>query len=131
MAHGVVNLRRVAGLGFRGAATADALREVLNMAVSHTHEPLTALATAIDKAETPAVKQLATELGLTILAIPLAELAQQDAAPSTAVPARYGRRSLAEAAALAGAGPGARLLVARCVSLDGSATAAIAENTNP
>lgn len=127
------DLRRVAGLGFRSAATLDSLRAALRLASSRLPEPpsLTALATAIDKSGTPAFVQLAAELGLPILAIPLAELARQEAAPSGAVPARYGRRSLAESAALAGTGPGARLLTARCVSTDGFATAAIAENTNP
>jgi len=139
MVHRVVNevvngdVRRVAGLGFRGAATTEALRAALHMALSHTTESpqLTALATAADKADTPAFTQLAAEWGLPIIAVPLPELVRQEAAASAAVPARYGQRSLAESAALAGAGPGARLLVARCLSDDGLATAAIAENTGP
>jgi len=43
------------------------------------------------------------------------------------VPARYGARSVAEAAALAAAGPGARLVGTRVISDDRLATAAIAE----
>ncbi len=124
---------RVAGLGFRGAATTDSLRAALTAALRQVPEAttLTALSTAADKADAPAFMQLATEWGLPIIALPLAELVSQDAAPSTTVPARYGRRSLAESAALAGAGPGAQLTVQRCVSEDGMATAAIAENTRP
>jgi cobalt-precorrin 5A hydrolase len=42
-------------------------------------------------------------------------------------PARYGKGSVAEAAALAACGPGARLLVSRRVGPDGLATVALAE----
>ncbi len=126
----------VAGLGFRSAATTVSLRTALNAALTNasstcpTTPTLTALATAEDKADAPAFTQLAAELNLPILAIPLALLASQNAAPSAAVPARYGHRSLSEASALAGAGPGARLVATRCQAPDGTATAAIAESRN-
>ncbi|APW40471.1 hypothetical protein RD110_04610 [Rhodoferax koreense] len=132
--------RRVAGLGFRGAATAASLRSALDKALQVAScqcgepVPLAALATACDKAAAPAFTELAAMLKLPVLAVALDRLQLQDAAASAAVPARYGRRSLAEAAALAGAGPGAQLLAARCVGDDGLATcaiAAIAENAGP
>ncbi|MHA6346914.1 cobalamin biosynthesis protein, partial [Roseivivax sp. CAU 1761] len=44
-----------------------------------------------------------------------------------ALPARYDTGSVAEAAALAAAGPGARLLGPRAVSPDGCATCALAQ----
>lgn len=122
----------VAGLGFRSAARVDSLQAALNAALSAAQTAhsvpvtLTALATAADKATHPAFLQLATELSLPALAIDLSCLSAQHAAPSQHVPTRYGNHSVAEAAALAGAGPGARLLQTRCVSPDHLATAAIA-----
>ncbi|MBC7680876.1 MAG: cobalamin biosynthesis protein [Ferruginibacter sp.] len=91
---------------------------------------LTALATAADKAHHPALLQLAAELQLPIIPIPLPLLASQAATPSVHVPARYGARSVSEAAALAAAGPGATLASARCASPDRLATAAIATPGN-
>ena len=118
---------KVAGLGFRAQAGVASLRSALQAAGGNTG--LTALATADDKARAPALLQLAAELGLPVVAVPLATLQQQTATTSPHVPARYGGHSLAEAAALAAAGPGARLLAARAMSADSLATAAIAENT--
>ena len=120
----------VAGFGFRAEADLfslrEALREALNLAGGTAG--LTALATAEDKAQSPALQALAAELGLPVIAVPLAQLPAQPASPSPHVPQRYGAHSLAEAAALAAAGPGARLLARRAVSVDRRATAAIAEN---
>lgn len=122
----------VAGLGFRSAAQVDSLQAALNAALGAaglghgSPDHLTALATAADKAEHPAFLQLAKELALPALAIDLAQLTNQPAAPSQHVPSRYGNHSVAEAAALAGAGLGAHLLQARCISPDHMATAAIA-----
>ena len=118
---------KIAGLGFRSQASVASLRSALQAAGGNTG--LTALATADDKASAPALLQLAAELGLPVIAVPLIDLQRQAATASPHVPARYGGRSLAEAAALAAAGPGARLLAARAVSADSLATAAIAENT--
>jgi cobalt-precorrin 5A hydrolase len=116
---------RVAGFGFRQAATAASLRDALARAGGAAG--LTALATAEDKAAHPALRTLAERLTLPLHAIPLPAIAAAPAAPSPRSPARYGGRSLAEAAALAAAGPGARLLAPRAVSADGRATCAIAE----
>ncbi|WP_294765474.1 cobalamin biosynthesis protein [uncultured Rhodoferax sp.] len=127
----------VAGFGFRAAATADSLRRALHAALVQSDVPvtLTALATAWDKANTPAFVRFAAESGLPVLAIPAEALHTQPAHTSAHVPARYGRHSLAEAAALAAAGTGAQLRGPRCVSPDRLATAAIAfvlpENTFP
>jgi hypothetical protein len=76
-----------------------------------------------------ALAALAHELGLPLIPVPLARLGDPAAAISRHAPARYGGRSLAEAAALAGAGPGATLTAPRAASGDGMATAAIAERT--
>ena len=119
---------KVAGLGFRTTADVASLREALQLAGGSAG--LSALATAADKATAPALRALAEELGLPIIAVPLAQLTIQTANPSPKVPARYGAHSVAEAAALAGAGPGARLTKNRAVSSNKMATAAISENTH-
>ena len=117
---------RVAGFGFTSRATLASLRSALGRAGGGAG--LTALATAADKADATAIRALAQELGLPLHAVALEQLAvQAGASLASAVPARYGARSLAEAAALAAAGPGARLVGTRVVSDDRLATAAIAE----
>ncbi len=116
----------VAGLGFRAGSSVASLRTALHAAQQAHSTPLTALATATDKADHPALLQLAAELQLPIIPVPLPQLARQAATPSAHVPARYGAHSVAEAAALAAAGPGATLVSARCTSPDRLATAAIA-----
>ncbi len=118
---------KVAGLGFRTQASVASLRSALQAAGGSSD--VTALATAEDRARAPALLQLAAELGLPVIAVQLAALQAQAATSSPHVPARYGSHSLAEAAALAAAGPGAWLLATRTVSADSLATAAIAENT--
>jgi cobalt-precorrin 5A hydrolase len=126
------SLVTVAGFGFRSAAGVDSLRAALQAAMAQgaATRNISALATAADKAEAPAITQLAAELQLPIIAVPLAQLSSQPASPSRFVPARYGQRSLAEASALAAAGPGARLVVPRCLATGSLATAAIAESRN-
>lgn len=117
---------RVAGLGFRKAADLAALREAL-MAAGGLGE-LTALATAAEKAKAPVLLRLAEALGLPVLAVaPDALGRQRTLTQSARVAGRFGTGSVAEASALAAAGPGARLIGPRAVSSDGMATAAIAE----
>jgi cobalt-precorrin 5A hydrolase len=119
---------RVAGFGFRKGATEAALQDALTRAggaVGVTH-----LATAADKAA--ALAPFGRVLGLPVVAIPAAVLAVQPVlTQSPRVHALYGTGSLAEAAALAAAGPGARLFGPRAQSADGTATAAIAERMTP
>ncbi|GHE02107.1 precorrin methylase [Allgaiera indica] len=115
-------------MGFRANAPLAALKDALARAGGG---PLDALATAEAKAEAPVLRALAAELGLPVLAQwPAALRAQTTATHSSRIAARYGTGSLAEAAALAGAGPGARLIGPRAISADRTATAAIAER-NP
>lgn len=125
----------IAGIGLRQQASVPALRQVLAAALDAAQAAvgqgggalsLCALASAADKCDHPALQALARELSLPLRAVPLDRLPQQAAQPSARVPARYGARSLAEAAALAAAGPGAVLAEGRHISADGSATAAIA-----
>jgi cobalt-precorrin 5A hydrolase len=117
----------VAGVGFRKSASLAALRDAFTRAGGDRAQ---ALATAEDKAGSAAFRALAAEYGLSVHAVPLGDLADQPVqTQSDRVTALYGTGSLAEAAALAAAGPGARLLAPRVTSQDGSATAALAERT--
>ncbi|MGY4625717.1 cobalamin biosynthesis protein [Bradyrhizobium sp. USDA 4486] len=117
---------KVAGLGFKRDVTLASLREALLAAGGA--EGLVALATVSDKADSDALKQLARECGVSIRAVPAATLAGIDTpTQSTLVAQKFGTGSVAEAAALAVAGPRARLIATRVVSQDRTATAAIAE----
>ncbi|WP_050627939.1 cobalamin biosynthesis protein [Bradyrhizobium viridifuturi] len=117
---------RVAGLGFRREAGVASLREALDAAGGP--EGLAALATLSDKADAPALRVLAQQLGLSIRSIPVEVLTEiETVTQSELIRAAFGTGSVAEAAAIAAAGRGARLISARAVSRDRMATAAIAE----
>lgn len=117
---------KIAGLGFKKDVTLTSLREALLAAGGP--DGLAAIATVSDKAGAAALKQLARECGVPIRAIPADVLAGVETpTQSERVAERFGTGSVAEAAALAAAGPRARLIATRVVSQDRSATAAIAE----
>ncbi|AUH66687.1 precorrin methylase (plasmid) [Paracoccus zhejiangensis] len=119
----------VAGIGLRAAATLDALRAGLALMGGVR---LSALATPEDKADHPALRALADELDLPLIAVPLAALRLQNCATTTPnQPDRYGTGSVAEASALAACGPGARLIRPREIAPGGLATLALAEGTDP
>ncbi len=116
-----------AGLGFRAGADAAALRAAL-LAAGADLTRIGCLATIADKAAAPALLELAAELGLLVRAISATDMAAQEVLThSPRVVALRGTGSVAEAAALAAAGPGARLKGPRAVSSCGQATAALAE----
>ena len=117
---------KVAGLGFKRGVTLVSLREALLAAGGS--EGLTAVATVSDKADEEVLKQLARECGLPIKAVAAEMLVGIDTpTQSKLVVEKFGTGSVAEAAALAAAGPRARLIATRVVSQDRTATAAIAE----
>lgn len=121
---------KVAGLGFRQDVTLASLREAL--AAAGGADGLAAMATVSDKADAEPLKQLAREYGVPIKAIPADVLASVDTTTqSRLVTEKFGTGSVAEAAALAAAGPRARLIATRAVSQDRTATAAIAEGDGP
>lgn len=114
----------VAGFGFRSGATLAALQDALARAGGPTG--VTHLATVAAKAE--GLWPLAQMLGLPVIGVAAADLPGQAVLThSERVDALFGTGSVAEAAALAAAGPGARLWGPRVVSGNGTATAAIAE----
>jgi cobalt-precorrin 5A hydrolase len=117
---------KVAGLGFRRDVTLASLREALLAAGGA--EGLAAIATVSDKADAEVLKQLAREYGVPIKAVSADMLAGIDTpTQSRLIAEKFGTGSVAEAAALAAAGPRARLIATRVVSQDRTATAAIAE----
>ena len=121
---------KVAGIGFRAEATVASLRSALNAAGGPVG--VTALATSEAKAGADVMRAFAAELGLPIIAVAPADLAQQVTLTESArVREKTGAGSLAEAAALAAIGSDARLLAHRSVSADHMATAAIAEGFQP
>lgn len=113
----------VAGFGLRTGATVAALQDALKRAGGP--EGVTHLATLAAKA--PALEPLGRALGLPVLGLPPDHLKDQPTLTRSArVQALHGTGSVAEAAALAAAGPGGRLRGPRARSADGMATAAIA-----
>lgn len=114
----------VAGFGFRSGVTLAALQDALARAGGP--DRVTHLATVAAKAA--GLRPLAQLLGLPVIAVEAADLPGQSVLThSERVDALFGTGSVAEAAALAAAEPGARLWGPRAVSSDGTATAAIAE----
>ena len=114
---------KVMGLGFRRGVSAESLRAAMALVGAGD-----ALATAIDKVHEPGLVRLALELGLTVYPVSRGELQAQDIEGSDRVQAEYGTGSVAEASALAAAGPGARLVHGRRTGPDGMAVAALAES---
>lgn len=116
----------VAGFGFRQGVTIAALKDALQRAggvggVTH-------LATL--EAKAAGLAPLGRALGLPVVGVADPALqAQATLTQSGRVQSLKGVGSVAEAAALAAAGPGARLRGPRVVSADGTATAAIAERS--
>lgn len=114
----------VAGFGFRSGVTLAALQDALARAGGP--DRVTHLATLAEKVE--GLVPLGAALGLPVVGVTDAALRLQvTLTQSGQVQALKGTGSVAEAAALAAAGPGARLRGQRAVSADGTATAAIAE----
>ncbi|MEO1193987.1 MAG: cobalamin biosynthesis protein [Pseudomonadota bacterium] len=116
----------VAGFGFRRAATVESLSDALQQ--TGAAGTVAALATASDKARSAAFCRFAETISLPVHAVDADSLARQETITrSQASLTARGTGSLAEAAALAAAGQGARLLGPRVVSRDGLATCALAK----
>ena len=117
---------RVAGFGFRASVSVAALQEVLALAGGN----VSLIATAEAKVATPGFQAFARQTGLPVRAIAPDGLRAHRVAGSDLVQRQFGTGSVAESAALAAAGPGARLIGARVTSRDGTAVAAIAEGSS-
>ena len=121
---------RVAGIGFRAAADLASLQEALQKALEAAgNAPVDALVTESAKSREAVFQELAQLMRIPGLGIRKDELEQMiTPTQSELIQDRFGTGSLCEAAALAAAGPAARLVATRVISADGMATAAIAES---
>ncbi|MFC7665864.1 cobalamin biosynthesis protein [Methylorubrum suomiense] len=123
----------VAGIGFRAATTPDEIATLLRRALAEAGlapDDLAAIATAADRAGEPNLRAAAAVFHLIPVGLDAAALAAADPAGVTRsdrIVASRGIGSVAEAAALAGAGPRARLLLARIASA--GATCALARRS--
>ena len=121
---------RVVGIGFRAAADLASLQDALQQVLDATGGGgIDAVVTEAAKAREKVFREFAQVLGLPGLGITAQDLGQMiTTTQSERIQDRFGTGSLAEAAALAAAGPEARLVAQRVVSGDGMATAALAES---
>lgn len=116
---------RVAGFGFRAAATVKSLQDALESAGG---ESIAAIATPSDKAGSEAIRSLASALSLPVIEIHKEAMqAVATLTHSEKVHEKRGTGSVAEACALVAAGRNARLCSPRVISKDRLATCAIAE----
>lgn len=124
-----------AGIGFRRGTGADEITALITQAldqVGAAPRDLTAIATAADRAGDPAITQAAARFSLSPRPIAAEALAARDAelvTRSARIEHLRGVGSLAEAAALAAAGPDSRLALPRIAS--GGATCALARGQTP
>ena len=119
----------VAGFGFTTSATADSLRCALQ--ATGFEGALTKIASATDKVDSPVFAELAADLRVPVAAIGAEQIATTQTTTHSAISqSARDTGSVAEAAALAAAGPGAHLLVPRHISADRMATCAIAKGAN-
>jgi cobalt-precorrin 5A hydrolase len=118
----------VAGIGCRAGASAQDIEAALSAALNGAPTwALDVIATSAAKANEAGIGEVARTRGVTLVAVAQAELeaaATRGVTHSARVLALTGVPSVAEAAALAAAGPTARLLVPRVAV--GNATCALA-----
>lgn len=117
----------VAGIGCRRDCAAEAIVDLVHAAAARAGQAPMRLAAPAFKSAEPGLLEAARVLGLTLTLVERGAMQQLQAATPTrsaAVARATGLASVAEAAALAGAGPGARLLLPRIAA--GGATCALA-----
>ncbi len=120
----------VAGVGCRRGASAPDIESAIRAALARAGiaaDALGAVATSAEKSAETGIKAAAERLGVAVVVVPAAELkaaSVRGATRSERVLALMGVPSVAEAAALAAAGPLARLISPRLVV--GAATCALA-----
>ncbi|WP_299965098.1 cobalamin biosynthesis protein [uncultured Roseobacter sp.] len=115
----------VAGFGFRKEASEASLEDAYARACKSVEPVL--LATADDKAVAKVFRLFAEAMELPVKAVPPDVLREQTTTTQSAASRKsHGTGSVAEAAALAAAGKGARLLTVRQTSADKLATCALA-----
>jgi cobalt-precorrin 5A hydrolase len=122
----------VAGIGCRKGASADQIAAAIASALADTAcKALDIIAAAAAKGDEPGIAAAAQALGVPLVLVPqndLEAVGPRTLTHSERVMALMGVPSVAEAAALAAAGPSARLLAAR-IAL-GPVTCALAHSEN-
>ncbi len=119
------------GLGFRKACTAETLVGLVRRALAEAGLPQATLLATIAEKDRPVLHQAAAQLGLPVKILPKAAMSGAEdrlTIRSERVQACLGIPSVAEAAALTAAGPGARLSLARIGTAD--ATCAVAASAD-
>lgn len=115
----------VAGFGFRATATVNSLQSALSR-VQGAHV-VEALAAPADKCSAPGLQGLSQRLNLPVLPISATVLQAQETQTRSAISQDHRNSgSVAEAAALAAAGPDATLIAPRQISEDRLATCSLA-----
>ena len=117
------------GVGCRAGVAGEAIAALARRALEEAGSPEgeRRMFTLAAKADEPGLIEAARIIGIALTPLPLAALAAQAErilTPSAAAQSRFGAPNIAEAAALAGAGEGGRLLGPRLAA--GGATCAIA-----
>lgn len=117
------------GVGCRSGVPAEVIADLVERALEACDRPgvPAALFTVVDKQSEPGIGEAAAGLGLALVHLPraaLAAVADRVATRSETVVELFGVPSIAEGAALAGAGPSGRLVVERMA--DRGATVAVA-----
>ncbi|MEP3918027.1 cobalamin biosynthesis protein [Ascidiaceihabitans sp.] len=119
----------VAGFGFTTSATFDSLKQAL-VATGYAMQ-IDGVATAADKTQTPAFVDFAKAQKCPVFKVATTEIEATQTQTQSPISARErGTGSVAEAAALSAAGPGATLIISRQISNDRMATCAIAKGPN-
>jgi cobalt-precorrin 5A hydrolase/precorrin-3B C17-methyltransferase len=125
----------VLGIGSSTGADVDALWELATRALAEagvTGSAVGAVATLDRKAREPAIVALGRRFGVPLRTFDTVSLAAVEVPnPSRVVADAVGTPSVAEAAALLAAGPGASLLTAKQVSATGDSTVAVARRARP
>lgn len=117
----------VLGIGFRQAATIKSFRSAMS-AISFSLN-IDLIAVPSDKSNDKELLHFSELAGIKVMGISEDLLFQQETKTKSKMSKVYRKvDSVAEAAALAGAGNGSRLVVHRVVSKDGCVTAAIAKS---
>jgi cobalt-precorrin 5A hydrolase len=125
----------VAGIGFRRETDAEEIAGLIERALAlagAARSSLAAVATAADRASDPAIRAAAARFGLAPHPVPAAALEARDAeivTRSARIEHLRGVGSLAEAAALAGAGDRSRLALPRIASRGATCALAVRYDT--
>jgi len=120
---------RALGIGFRAAADLSSLQDALQQVLLLAGGGIDVVVTESAKSREKLFREFAQVMGVPGLGITPTDLEQMiTPTQSQRIIDKFGTGSLAEAAALAAAGPDARLVAERVISGDGMATAAIAES---